>query len=525
MSSSVREPQEGSTFNSPNRPFTSDQELQVDQLNVSELQTELKERGGAVRVNGKNLRKQQLLEELKKLLESRKRAYEASRRMVPSAEGTSAALRDKLREMEAMKAAAEKKYEEVKRKLHLLEEGKSNEGQSAEGSRRSLMEDLEGRYGGAINSSSQEVVTSEVQEVINLEGSSSRGAPISRLKEAVRCLSQGKSVSFLNSKAGIKWTTEVHEMICACEPNTIPVQFVRALANWDIRVINWSWFLDEEIQEEYDRRASSASFLNRKAQNSILSALLKEKMEAVRDPLFSQMEASRINVPRFLEWERYVRRYGIPLLEKYIDAASGVKVSEKVVALSREMERWVRRDRIDWAVIWEAYATELNIIQKEINRGLCNSDSMARALLHELDLKSRVFDRMIVKARMGSLSSQYRPSKKQKQNPRVANDPRDTILQILEGTPGFSGRLSGHFLATCKAGKHKDRDGVRACFFGCAESWLAKHDGKFRNVKLCHRDKCMFSHKAEECWPTKDCIKSSCTCRIDQIESQRRWQE
>ena len=524
MSSSVVEPQEGSptvTFNSPNRPFTSDQRLQVDQLNVSELQTEIKERGGAVRVNGVNLRKQKLIEKLKELLESRKRAYEASSQAASSEEDTSAALRDKLREFEAEKTAAEKKYEEVKRKLHLLEKGKSNEGQTAEGSRRSLMEELEDRYA----DKEAPGVTSEVQEVINLEGSSSRGTPVPRLSEAVRCLSQGKSISFLNSKAGIKWTTEVHEMVCACEPNTMPVQFVRALANWDIRVINWAWFLDEEVQEDYDRRASSSAFLNRKAQNSILSALLKEKMEAVRDPLFSQMEAGRINTPRFLEWERYVRRYGIPLIEKYVDVATGVKVSEKIVALSQEMERWVRRDKISWDVIWEAYTTELNIIQKEINRGLCNSDSMARAMLHELNLKTRVFNRMIVKARMGAISSESRPAKKHKQNPRTANDPRDALKEFLEGTPGFTGRLSGPFLSTCKAGKHKDKSGTQACFFGCAGAWLAEHDERFRNIKLCNRPQCAFSHKLEECWPTKDCLRSSCSCRIDQQVTQRRWKE
>ena len=43
------------------------------------------------------------------------------------------------------------------------------------------------------------------------------------------------------------------------EPYTIPAQFVRALATWDMRLINWAWFMDVEVQEEYDQRASSAS--------------------------------------------------------------------------------------------------------------------------------------------------------------------------------------------------------------------------------------------------------------------------
>ena len=47
-------------FESPNRPYESDAGLVIEQLNVGELRTEIVERGGVVRVNGKNLRKPQL---------------------------------------------------------------------------------------------------------------------------------------------------------------------------------------------------------------------------------------------------------------------------------------------------------------------------------------------------------------------------------------------------------------------------------------------------------------------------------
>ena len=201
-------------------------------------------------------------------------------------------------------------------------------------------------------------------------------------------------MSFLNSKEGLKWVTGVHEKICACEPYTIPAQFVRALANWDMRLINWAWFMDEEVQEDYDQRASSASFLSRQAQATVLAALLKEKMQAVRDPLFSEMMNGRESVPKFSEWERFTRRFGIPLVKKYIDKATGVAVSAKLSSLVIEMERWMRHDKIRWDIIWDAYSMAMNAIQKEVNRGLCNSASMARAILHELDIEKKVFDKM-----------------------------------------------------------------------------------------------------------------------------------
>ena len=507
------------TFESPNRPYDSDARLVVEQLNVGELRTEIVERDGIVRVNGKNLRKPQLVAKLREILEARRVAF-ANRQH----QDNEASLKRKLEEMQAEKEATAKKCEELQKRIETIQnKGKSNSRSSGgQESTEDIMSELETRYGGS-------------GDPVIVESSSVQGDSVmtdkDRYKEAVSMLEAGKSLSFLNSKEGLKWVTKVHEKICACEPYTIPAQFVRALANWDMRLINWAWFMDVEVQEVYDQRASEASFLSRQTQATVLAALLKEKMQAVRDPLFSEMVNGRESVPKFSEWERYTRRFGIPLVAKYIDKATGVAVSAKLSALVLEMESWMRQDHIGWDTIWDAYSTAMNAIQKEVNRGLCNSAAMARAMLHELGFKQKVFNKMFIRARLstlvGTATEDTTPKKKPRLKPKSGGSESrenlmfDAIREALEESKDFNGSIS-NFINTSKACQHRDKEGTKVCFYACASTKVAARNGNLRDIKLCNRKQCSFSHKAAECWPTEKCMLGKCDCKLG---TERRWKE
>ena len=522
-------------FNSPNRPFESDSTLEVTRLRVDELQTEIMERGGTVREEGRNLRKNELRARLVAILRRRREAEERHRNnntnggSLTVANGSSSTVVDTnasvntnasgptVEQLREQLRVQQEKAREMAAKLKALEEkGKL---QPTESRRASLMEELEQEYSG-VGSRGQIDLTNETLDNVDTQE-----------QLAVKWLSRGKSVNFLNSKAGGKWITRIHEFISANEPSTIPAQFAKALANWDIRIINWAWFLDEVTQEEYDRQASSVSFLDSKAEKSILRSMVKEKMADVRDPLFSKMEARREGIPGFTEWERYVRRFGIPLVEKYLDPAIGVGISKKLKDVTLEFERWIRRDRIPWKIIWEAYQTEMNILQKEVNRGLCNSTSVAVVVYNEIDLKKSIFDRMIVKARFGPVqSNQPSPKKVRTENwNKLEKQARDVLGETYKKSPYWKGTLDFKFFGSLPP--HTDDKGNKLCYLGCAGRWLAQRDSKFANLKLCKRgEACHFSHKWEEAWKTDACMLGTCKC-ITQLPPEqpsginRRWRE
>ena len=66
-----------------------------------------------MRVDGKNLRKPQLVAKLRMMLEARRTAFMNSQRPATNAE-SEASLKRKLEEMEAEREATAKKYEELK---------------------------------------------------------------------------------------------------------------------------------------------------------------------------------------------------------------------------------------------------------------------------------------------------------------------------------------------------------------------------------------------------------------------------
>lgn len=527
-------------FNSPNRPFESDSTIEVARLRVDELQTEITERGGSVREEGRNLRKNELRERLVSILQRRKEAEANHRRrddnaqgrmMMPSSSSTtrdstvdntntsvntnaSGSTVESLREQ--LRVQQEKAQEMAAKLKELEDKGKL---QTTESSRASLMEELEQEYSG-VRSRRQIVLTEETVENV-----------VSQEQLAVTWLSRGKSVNFLNSKSGRKWIARIHEFISASEPSTIPAQFAKALANWDIRLVDWAWFLDEVTQEEYDRQASSVSFLDSKAEKSILRSMIKEKMVDVSDPLFSEMEARREGMPRFMEWERYVRRFGIPMVKKYLDRAVGVGISRKLEDITLEIERWIRRDRIPWRIIWEAYQTEMNILQKEVNRGLCTSTAVAVVVYKEVDLKKNIFDRMVVKARFGSMqTNQPSPKRIKSENwDKLEKQARDMLCEKYKRSPHWKGTLDFTFFGSLP--HHRDDKGNKLCYLGCAERWLAQQDRKFANLKLCKRGAgCRFSHKWEEAWKTDACMVGTCNCSTQLPPGQpsgsnRRWRE
>ena len=101
----------------------------------------------------------------------------------------------------------------------------------------SLLDSLETEFG---------QVSSQDDEVQNI--SMEKG----QTEAAIAVVKQGKTMTFLRTKEGLKWVAEAHDKINAVEDATIPQQMVRKLCNWDLGIVNDAWFLDEGVQEEYN---------------------------------------------------------------------------------------------------------------------------------------------------------------------------------------------------------------------------------------------------------------------------------